>query len=151
MLARLPLQKPLFMKPLTQSSSARIIPLMNTTLPPQRLCLATFNGQVYLQPSQVLYIKADGNYCDLWLQRPDGCTQCYHLALPLKEVAQQLDESFMYIHRSVVIRLEAVQSYRNGRGGKLELRDGSWHNLAARRKKAVLDRLAEYTQQAMGC
>lgn len=134
------------MKSLSHGSSARIIPLAKNKPSPYRLCLNTFNGQVYIDSTRILYIQADGNYCDLWLERPDGSTQCYHLAVPLKAVAQQLDKAFMYIHRSVIVRLDAVQRYRGGRGGKLEMRDGSWHNLAARRKKAVLARLAASCQ-----
>lgn len=133
----------LLMKPLSQSPSACIVPLPQRPAPAHRLCLPTFSGQAYITPKQLLYLKADGNYCDIWVQSPGGSVQCYHLSVPLKAVSEQLDETFVYIHRSVVVRLTAIQSYRNGRGGQLELIDGSWHNLAARRKKKVLQRLAQ--------
>ena len=62
----------------------------------------------------------------------------------LKEVEEKLpDNIFLRIHDSNTVNINYVRSYTNGRGGYIEMDDGTILNVSARRKDAFLTRFRQ--------
>ena len=69
----------------------------------KKLCIATQKHQIIIEKSNILYLKADGNYCEIHML--DGTLHCCSKAL--KEILSRISENnFLKVHKSYVVNLE---------------------------------------------
>ena len=97
-------------------------------------------GQVRVVPvEKINYVMADGPYVEL---HTEGGT---HLIRErMKTLEERLDpEHFFRIHRSVIVRLECIESLLHGSGGNyaVQLNSGKRLKLSRNRREALEDRL----------
>ena len=97
------------------------------------------SGIRYLEMSQILYLKADGSYCKIYMKDGEEIIS----SKVLKHFVQLLPENlFMRIHRSSLINLNEVEEFLFKDGGCVVLSDGTEVYVSDDRKKnllAVLD------------
>ncbi len=97
------------------------------------------SGIRYLEMCQILYLKADGSYCKIYMKNGEEIIS----SKVLKHFVQLLPENmFMRIHRSSLINLNEVEEFLFKDGGCVVLSDGTEVYVSDDRKKnllAVLD------------
>lgn len=76
-------------------------------------------AQVFLEPSEIIAVKADGRYSTVFV---DGGQ--YFCGFSISEVQKLLDsEHFLRVHRSYIVNLSAIESFeRHGEQGNLNLK-----------------------------
>ena len=86
------------------------------------LAIPTIEGAEFVEVVDINYLKADANYCSLFLK--DGSKLV--VSKPLKHFSDILqDHGFLRVHQSYLINSIYIKSYRKGAGGNLILKDGT--------------------------
>jgi two-component system LytT family response regulator len=113
--------------------------IRNIQQPFKRIVLPTSNGFTVVDPEDILRCESDRNYTFIFLT--DG--RRILVSRTIKEYEEMLeDHNFFRIHQSHLINLKYLKNYTRGRGGYVELTDGSVLDVSARRKADFLRRLA---------
>lgn len=103
----------------------------------RKIALPTLNGFQIEDINNILRIEADRNYCKVFLASGDELLICR----TLKEMEELLQEkNFMRIHLSHLINLSYVKNYFRGRGGTVELSDGTKLEVSRNKKDELLER-----------
>jgi DNA-binding LytR/AlgR family response regulator len=79
-----------------------------------------------LDPADIYYLEADGHDTIVRTRR----RRTYQLSEPLQAVAKRLPESFLRVHRNMVVNLDRVRRLRRRPGGDWELKLDPPVNLA---------------------
>ena len=104
------------------------------TLPPA-ITMPTVEGFSLLRPADILYGKAAGNYTELVMRSKTKITS----SATLGHFESQLQSyGFFRIHRSFLINVVEVVSYRKGEGGFVEMSDGAVLEISRYRKADFL-------------
>ncbi|MGD1848832.1 MAG: LytR/AlgR family response regulator transcription factor [Salibacteraceae bacterium] len=83
---------------------------------PQKLVISTGKGLRRLDPNEVLYIKAEGNYSTLYLEQAERLT----VTRLLKEFQNELPApDFVRVHNSYLVNTARIREYRKAEGGHL--------------------------------
>jgi len=107
--------------------------------PFKRIVLPTSNGFTVVDPSEIIRCESDRNYTFIFLV--DG--RKILVSRTIKEYDEMLrDYNFFRIHQSHLINLNFLKNYTRGRGGYVELKDGTTLDVSARRKSEFLKRMA---------
>ncbi len=107
---------------------------------PEKLALPSVNGIEYVPISELIRCQADVNYTHFFLKDGRKIT----VAKTLKEFENQLrDHDFFRVHNSHLINLREVRFYHKGKGGTLQLQDGSEIEVASRRKEELMEALGK--------
>jgi two-component system LytT family response regulator len=86
------------------------------------LAIPTLEGAEFIEVHEITYMKADANYCSLFLKDNTKLL----ISKPLKHFADILqDHGFIRVHQSYLINSIYIKSYRKGAGGNLILKDGT--------------------------
>lgn len=102
-----------------------------------KMTLATLTGFEVEDPSNVLYIQADGTYSKIHLI--SGKTKV--VSKGLKEFEELLStRDFIRVHHSFLVNVKYVTRYLKGRGGVLLMTNGHEVEVSVRRKQEVLNR-----------
>ncbi|MES2730589.1 MAG: LytTR family DNA-binding domain-containing protein [Bacteroidota bacterium] len=104
---------------------------------PAKVGFPTLEGYVFLFPHQIIRCEASGAYTFIY------CTGNEKLVISksLKEIESLLDQNvFCRVHHSQLINLSFVKKYHRGKGGYLELEDGTYVEVSARKKNDFLER-----------
>lgn len=102
-----------------------------------KLAIPSAHGLVFVAPSEVLYLEADGSYTTLYLSDSRKLVSTRHL----KEYEDQLPEGeFIRIHHSHIINLNQVREYYRGNGGYVIMSNGAEVTVSKRKKKEFLER-----------
>ncbi len=124
-------------------SASRIEALLQNMREPQpklkRIVLPTSNGFTVVSPENIIRCESDRNYTFIFLK--DG--RKILVSRTIKEYEEMLENhEFFRIHQSHLINLRYLKNYTRGRGGYVELTDGSTLDVSARRKSEFLKRMA---------
>ncbi|MFT3935396.1 MAG: LytTR family DNA-binding domain-containing protein [Chitinophagaceae bacterium] len=105
-----------------------------------RVSLPTINGFAFFETAEIISCEASGGYTKLNLLHKKNVLISQHL----KELEQQLPTNiFFRVHHSFLINLNCIKTYTKGRGGYVEMIDGTIIEVAARRKEAFLSRFKQ--------
>lgn len=104
----------------------------------RRLALPTLNGYVIREAEDILYIKADGNYCSICFI--NGAKILVSRSIQHYEDSLSSDR-FFRVHKSYIVNLKQIIKYNKGRGGQVVLQDNTLLPVASRRKDAFLSQL----------
>lgn len=106
---------------------------------PQRLLIATDKGVEVLDKQKIVRLEGDRNYTIIHSQGNKPLLT----AKTLKDYEEQLEGGdFFRVYQSHLINLNFVVRYLRGRGGKLELSDGTILPVSREKKQALLSILA---------
>ncbi|MEL6629992.1 MAG: LytTR family DNA-binding domain-containing protein [Bacteroidota bacterium] len=113
--------------------------LKNLQQPLKRIVLPTSNGFTVVNPEDIIRCESDRNYTFIFLM--DG--RKILVSRTIKEYDEMLsDHNFFRIHQSHLINLSYLKNYTRGRGGYVELNDGTVLDVSARRKSEFLKRMS---------
>ena len=103
----------------------------------KKIAIPTPEGFDFIPISDILRCEARGAYTEIHTIHPKKLL----VSRPLKDYENLLPEDiFFRIHNSHLINLNYIKKYSRGRGGYVELEDGSIIEVAIRRKDEFLKR-----------
>lgn len=103
----------------------------------QKVGLPTHEGYVFIDPSEIVRCEADGAYTNIHY----GQNNKLMVSKNLKEMEPLLDENiFCRVHHSHIVNLNFVKKYYRGKGGEVEMEDGSIIQVSARKKSDFLEK-----------
>ncbi|MCC6384576.1 MAG: LytTR family DNA-binding domain-containing protein [Bacteroidia bacterium] len=101
----------------------------------QRICVPVLNGLTFLNVSEIVRLKSDSNYTQIFMK--DGKTMM--VSKTLKEFDELLSaQNFFRVHQSHLINLAFISQYTKGQGGFVTMTDGSEIEVSIRKKEAFL-------------
>lgn len=123
----------------TEKIKALIQNIRTMQQPLKRIVLPTSNGFTVVNPEDILRCESDRNYTFIFLN--DG--RRILVSRTIKEYEEMLrDYNFFRVHQSHLINLHYLKNYTRGRGGYVELTDGTVIDVSARRKADFLKRMS---------
>lgn len=105
---------------------------------PARITLANTNENKLVSVSDILYCKADGSYTYFVMRDGNKLTSSYNMGHYEQLLGEQ---DFFRVHKQYLVNLACVKSYTKGKGGYLEMEDGTTLEISVRRKGEFVDRL----------
>lgn len=100
-----------------------------------KLAVPTPDGFLLIKIGHIITCEAHSNYTDLLLFDGKKVT----ITRPLKQVEDLLkDQNFFRVHQSYLVNLEYVNRYYRGKGGYVQLIDGSTVSVSTRKKEEFL-------------
>lgn len=104
----------------------------------RKMAVPTVTGLSFVSLKDVIRLEARGAYTVIHLK--DKTT--VNAAVPIREYEDMLPEGvFFRIHHSHIINLNRIKSYQKGRGGFVTMEDGSFIEVASRRREGFMQRL----------
>jgi two-component system LytT family response regulator len=104
----------------------------------RKMAVPTVNGLSFICLRDVIRLEASGSYTTIYLQDKSKISA----TIPIKEYEELLpDATFFRIHHSHIINLNKIKSYQKGRGGYVTMDDGSFIEVASRRRESFMQRL----------
>ena len=123
----------------SEKIEALIKNIRNIQQPFKRIVLPTSNGFTVVNPEDILRCESDRNYTFIFLMDKRKIL----VSRTIKEYDEMLrDFNFFRIHQSHLINLKYLKNYTRGRGGYVELTDGTTLDVSARRKSEFLKRMS---------
>lgn len=108
----------------------------NQTL--KRIVLPTATGFTVVNPDDIIRCESDRNYTYIFLADKRRIL----VSKTIKEYEEMLEEhNFFRIHQSHLINLHYLKNYIRGRGGQVELTEGTIIDVSARRKADFMRKL----------
>jgi two-component system, LytTR family, response regulator len=105
--------------------------------PARKIGLPVREGFVFLYPHEITWCQANGAYSTIYY----GAGKKLLLSKNLTELEPLLHASmFFRVHHSAIINLGKVTRYFRGKGGEVEMEDGSIVSVSAQKKKLLLER-----------
>jgi len=107
-------------------------------LPQQKMAIPTITGLIFITVQDIIRFEAKGNYTSIYLSKGEPILA----TRTIKDYEDILPETiFCRIHNSHIINLSRIKKYQKGRGGSVEMEDGSIIEVASRRRDEFLRRL----------
>lgn len=107
-------------------------------LPQQKMAIPTISGLIFISVQDIVRFEARGNYTSIFLVKGEPIMA----TRTIKDYEEILPETiFCRIHNSHIINLSRIRKYQKGRGGSVEMEDGSVIEVASRRREEFLRRL----------
>jgi two-component system LytT family response regulator len=104
----------------------------------RKIVLPTATGFTVVSPDDILRCESDRNYTYIFLMDKRRIL----VSKTIKEYEEMLEEyNFFRIHQSHLINLTYLKNYIRGRGGQVEMTEGTVIDVSARRKADFLRRL----------
>lgn len=97
----------------------------------KRISVATPDGYVFIEVSDILYCKADINYTHIFTKLGDKITTSKTLKTFEKLL---LNNHFYRVHNSFLVNLFYVKKYTKGKGGYVTMKDNTNIDVSIRRK-----------------
>ncbi|MBA4848868.1 LytTR family DNA-binding domain-containing protein [Emticicia sp. BO119] len=98
-------------------------------------------GKKKVNPAEVLFLKADVNYTEIFLQ--DG--ERFIVSKTLKELEKRfINYNFFRTHKSYMVNLKYVTGYQIHEGLLVKVQDAHHLSLSRRRKEVFLDTMSKY-------
>lgn len=111
--------------------------LKQSDMQQQKIGLETDEGILFEYISDLMYINAKGNYCQIILKGD----RKEMVARSLKEFEDTLPESeFIRVNRSQIINTKYIHKYQKGRGGHIVMSDGANIEVSIRKRGDLLDK-----------
>ena len=109
----------------------------------QRIALPTMQGLEFVPVESILHCSSNNNYTEFFLKDKKKLL----VSRTLKEVEDMLaDHSFLRVHNSYIVNLNAVTRYVKGEGGYLVMTDGSTIDVSRSRKEMLMQKLQPYKE-----
>ena len=110
-----------------------LVPKIN--LNDHKITIPTQNGFEVLQMKDIIYCKADDNYTELYLNNKKKKL----VSKTLKYFEDALKENgFARIHKSFLVNVAYITSYKKGKGGTVYLSNGKELSVSASKKATLL-------------
>jgi two-component system LytT family response regulator len=101
----------------------------------RKILIPTLNGFEVLKVDEIMRISGNGNYTDLHLSGQRRKT----VSRVLKYFEQLLQaDGFLRVHKSHLVNMEYAVAWQRGKGGILQLSDGSEVEVSPQKKEEVL-------------
>lgn len=105
----------------------------------QRLALPSIDGLVFINTEDCIRMEAKSNYTTIFLKNAAPVT----VSKPLKEFEDILgNEQFTRVHHSHIINHQFVRKYHRGRGGYIEMDDGTSIEVSIRKRDEFLSKFS---------
>src|SRR5690348_1499697 len=108
---------------------------MNTLF--KKIALPERNGIIFIHPHNLMLLEASGGYTSIYLANKEKITVARSLG-QFEEILPP--ELFSRVHRAYIINHNFIRKYYTGRGGHLELEDGTIVDVSERKKGAFLSK-----------
>lgn len=103
----------------------------------QKVALPTFDGLVFVNINELVWLEARGSYTFVYMQDQ----QKIMVSRTLKEFEDILPfETFSRVHQSYIINHHFIKKYNRGRGGTIEMEDGTTIEVSMRKKDEFLSK-----------
>ncbi len=113
--------------------------LQNSDRPPEKIALPSADGLIFVKIAHILRCEADGAYTHVHIQNSNSIT----VSKNLKNIESLLKgHNFYRVHHRHLINLDFVKKYYRGRGGQVEMEDGSQVVVSVRRKDGFMTALS---------
>lgn len=110
---------------------------------PKKIILPTQSGFEVFEISEILYCEGDANYSNVYLSNKSK----FVVSKSLKYLEELLTQQLFYrIHKSYLVNIDFIKKYHKGKGGYVELSEGSNLDVSQRRKEGFLKFLKEKTK-----
>ncbi len=108
---------------------------------PVKITVPTFEGQLYIEISDINRIEAEGSYSTIFLKEKKKIL----VSKNLKEFENMLsDNNFFRSHNSHLVNLEHVKKYVLKDGGYIEMIDKTIVPISRRKKEAFVEQMQEF-------
>ncbi len=112
--------------------------LKKTAPPVQKIALAEKNGIILIPITDIIRCEASRGYTTFIIKNKEKVLSSKNI----KEYEELLPEdTFFRLHNSHLVNLNYIRVYHRGRGGQVEMEDGTLVEVAVRRKDELLARL----------
>ena len=109
----------------------------------QRIALPTMQGLEFVPVESIISCSSSNNYTEFFLKDKKKLL----VSRTLKEAEDMLvDHSFIRVHNSHIVNLNAITRYVKGEGGYLVMSDGSNVDVSRSRKELLMQRLQPYRE-----
>jgi two-component system LytT family response regulator len=109
----------------------------------QRIALPTMQGLEFVPVNSIISCSSSNNYTEFLLADKKRLL----VSRTLKEVEEMLaDHSFLRVHNSNIVNLNAITRYVKGEGGYLVMTDGSTVDVSRSRKEFLMQRLQPHKE-----
>ena len=100
-----------------------------------KIAIPTAEGFEIMQLDEILYCQSSSSYTHFFLQNNRRLTSSY----PLRQYDEILsDKNFFRAHKSYLVNLAHVKTYRKGEGGTIVMSDGQEIEVSRRNKEAFI-------------
>ncbi|NCO63487.1 MAG: response regulator transcription factor [Flavobacteriales bacterium] len=106
----------------------------------QRISIATIDGYLFIEVSDILYCKADINYTHIYTKQGDKITTSKTLKTFEKLL---LNNHFFRVHNSRLVNLFYVKKYTKGKGCYLTMNDNTKIDVSIRRKDEFIKKFID--------
>lgn len=103
---------------------------------PLKISLPSSEGYIFLDSNDILRCEASGSYSKVYLKNGERILISMHLGACEERLPGNV---FFRVHQSHIVNLNYIKKYYKGRGGRLELTDGSIVEVAVSKKERFLD------------
>jgi two-component system LytT family response regulator len=104
----------------------------------RKMAVPTVGGLSFVSLFDIVRLEACGSYTVIHLQDKTKISA----TVAIKDYEELLPETlFFRIHHSHIINLNKIKSYQKGRGGYVTMEDGSFIEVASRRRESFMQRL----------
>lgn len=108
--------------------------------PPKKILVPTINGFELLPIIDIIRCQSDINYTTIFMKDKQKLV----VAKTLKEFEEMLEEyNFFRVHNSHVVNLAYVKNYNKGKGGSINMIDGTEIEVSTRRKDDFIKKMSE--------
>ncbi len=110
--------------------------------PSDRIALSSAKALTFVEISHIIRLQSDNNYTEVFLNNQPSIVVSKHLGHFEKLLS---GHPFFRSHQSHLINLRYVRKYHKGKGGIIEMEDGSTVELSPRNKDRFLEKMASGT------
>ena len=103
-----------------------------------KLALPTAEGLTFIKVEEILYLKASGNYTEIFMREGQKHLVSRHLKLYDDLLT---DQNFFRIHHSSLINLNYIKNYVRGDGGYVVMTDNASLDVSRRKKEDFLEKI----------
>ena len=129
--------------PVSQQLEILLQKINQPTITVQRIALPTMQGLEFVPVESIINCTSNNNYTEFFLSDRKKLL----VSRTLKEVEDMLgDHSFLRVHNSHIVNLNAITRYVRGEGGYLIMTDGSMVDVSRSRKELLMQKLQPYKQ-----
>ena len=129
--------------PVSQQLEILLQKINQPSIAVQRIALPTMQGLEFVPVDSIISCSSNNNYTEFFLADKKRLL----VSRSLKEVEDMLvDHSFLRVHNSHVVNMNAITRYVKGEGGYLVMTDNSTVDVSRSRKELLLQKLQPYKE-----